>query len=354
MIYSNKKKYLLPLIIVSAILLVLILNLLIKPELSIKTVCEVFPKEKWVLTKGDNGQIISSVIDYTKGRTVQYSLNLFERGEYISLQFSVNDGKKIINKGDTLVTIISSDVKDRLSEIEGDLEVAKASLKSQSTGEKESLINEAQARLDYTEEKINEQNVLLKRERELYQKGLSSQQEFETQKWIVDLLEIEKKIYKAQIKDLSTGVKSEEVDLLKSQINSFSSRLNLIKERQNNLTLTAPISGYMTDVFSPDTLLALINDDEIILHTPVKIEDLGLLKTGQTVKLKIEDLDKDYTGLIIAISHEVKFINNQQIAFVSIAVNNKDKKLLSGMLKESYLRIKEISFFEYIKRFLNT
>ncbi len=354
MVYSSKKKYLFPSIIVLAIFLILILNLLIKPDLTIKTICEVFPKEKWILTKGDNGQIISSVIDYTKGRTVQYNLNLFERGEYVSLKFSFNDEKKLVNEGDTVVSIISSDVKDRLATIEGELEVAKASLESQNSGEKESLIGEAQARLSYTEEKISEQKVLFKREKALYEKGLSSQQELETQKWIIDLLEIEKKIYKAQLENLSTGVKSEEINLLKSQINSFSSRLRLIKERQKGLTVTAPITGYLTSVFSPDTLMSLVNDEEIILHTPVKIEDLSLLKIGETLKLRIDDLDKDYSGLIIAISREVKLLNNQQVAFISIKINNKDRKLLPGMIKESYLSIKEISFFEYIRRFLIT
>ena len=84
MVYSGKKSYLVPAIIVSLIVLFLILNALIKPDLSIKTFCEVFPKEKWLLTRGPNGQIISSMENYENGHTVQYSLNYFERGEYIS------------------------------------------------------------------------------------------------------------------------------------------------------------------------------------------------------------------------------------------------------------------------------
>jgi len=353
MVYSPKKNYFAPAIIILVLLLILILNFFIKPNLTVKTVCEVFPKEKWILTKGDNGQIISRVIDYTKGRTVQYNLNLFERGEQVFLKFS-SDKNRLISSGDTVVSIISSDVRERVVEIEGDLEVAKASLKSQNTGEKESLINEAKARLSYTEEKISEQNVLLKKTETLYEKGLSSQQEFDTQKWIVDLLEIEKKIYKAQLQNLSTGAKSEEINLLKSQINSFDSRLKLLKTRQDGLTITAPISGYLSDVFSSDTLVSLINDREIILHAPIRIEDIELLKSGQIIRLRISDLEEEYNGLIISISREVKFINNQQVAFISIEIDNNNGKLLPGMIKESYLNIKEISFFEYISRFLST
>ena len=354
MVYSSKKNYLVPAVLVLIVLLILILNFFIKPDLTIKTVCEVFPKEKWILTRGSNGQIISSMIDYTKGHTVQYSLNQFERGEYIFLKFLLNDEERFVNRGDTIISIISSDVQDRLALVIGELEIAKADLKSQSVGQKESLIKEAEARLKYTEEKITEQNILLQRMQSLYGKGFSSQQEFETQKWMIDLLEIEKKIYKAQLENLSTGAKSEEINLIRSQINSISSRLGLIKERQNDLTILAPISGYITSIFSPDTLVSLINDKEIVLHTPVKIEDLEFLKKGQIVELSIRDLEGEYSGLIISVSREVKFLNNQQVAFVSIKLDNNDERLLPGMVKESFLRIKEISFFEYIRRFITT
>ena len=354
MVYSGKKNYLFPAVIVSIILLILILNFFIKPDLTIKTICEVFPKEKWILTRGNNGQIISSMIDYTKGHTVQYSLNQFERGEYISLKFFFDNEKRLINRGDTVISIISSDVKERLATVEGELEIAKADLRSQSVGEKESLIKEAEARLKYTIEKINEQNVLLQRMQSLFGKGLSSQQEYETQKWILDLLEIEKEIFKAQLENFSTGAKSAVINLIRSQINSIDSRLNSLKERKSGLTIVAPISGYITNVFSPDTLVALINDKEIVLYTPIKIEDLGLLSKGQSVRLSISDFEGEYSGSVIDVSREVKFLNNQQVAFISVWIDNKDGKLLPGMVKESFLRIKEISFFEYISRFLTT
>lgn len=352
--YSSKKSYLVPALILSVIVLVLILNLFIKPDLTIKTFCEVFPKEKWILTRGDNGQIISSVVDYTKGHTAEYSFNQFERGEYISLKFSSNKNEKYVKRGDTIISIKSSELEDRLITVEGELQVAKANLKSQSTGQKESLIREAETRLNYTKEKIKEQKIKFSRISSLYEKELASREEYETEKWILDLLGIEKEIYEAQLQNLLTGVKKEELNLIKSKINSIESRLDFLKNRKKDLTIISPISGYKVNAFSPDTLLALINDNEVILNTPVKIEDIEFLKKNQNVKLKLNDFEKEYSGLIVSIPREVKFLNNQQVVFILIKIENGDGRLLPGMVKEGFLRIKEISLFEYFGRILNT
>jgi hypothetical protein len=353
--FSVKKSYLLPASVISVIVLLLLLNLLIKPNLIIKTFCEVLPKEKWILTRGNDGQIISSIIDYSRGHTVQYSLNQFERGEYISLEFLVDDQReKFINRGDTIISMSSSDIEDRLLTVEGEFETAVANLKMQRTGQKESLIKEAEARLNYTDKKINDQKILFNRVESLYEKKLSSLQEYETQKWILDLLEIEREIYNAQLENLSTGVKREEIDLIESQIRSVESRLELLKRRKDKLEIISPISGYLANVYSHDTLLILINDKEIILHTPVKLEDIELLKNSKNVKLNLDDIEKEFSGSVISVSREVKFMNEQQVIFISIKIDNKDGELLPGMIKGSFLRIKEISLFEYLSRFLNT
>ena len=340
---------------VTVILLVLTLNLLIKPDLKIKTYCQAYPKEEWVLARGNNGQIISSMIDYAKGHTVQYSLNQFERGEFISLKFSCTlDSEEFINKGDTIASIISSEVEDRLISPEGELDVALANFKTKNAGQKESMIKEAESRLKYTEEKINEQKILLQRISALYEKGLSSQEEYETRRWTLDLLEIEKQIYKAELENASTGVKEEEVNLIESQINSIKSRLAFLRSRKNNLTIISPISGYTANIFSPDTLLAIINNEEIVLNLPVKIEDINLINKGQNINISFSDLEREYSGQIISISPEVKFINNQQVVFASVKIDNSDGKLLPGMVKEIFLEIKQITFYEYIKRFFTT
>lgn len=355
MIYREKKNYLIPLSVVSVIILSLVLNQLIHPVLNIKTYCQLYPEEEWALTKGNNGQIISSMTNYERGHTVQYSLNQFERGEFISLKFSNKlNNEGFINKGDTIASIISSEVEDRLISLIGELDVAKSNLKTKNAGQKESVIKEAENKLRYTEEKIKEQKVLFRRISTLYAKGLSSEEEYETHKWALDLLEIEEQIYKSQLENASTGEKQEEINLIESRINSIKSRLSFLKSRKNNLTIISPLSGYSVNIFSADTLIKVINNKELILKAPIKVEDIDMIKKGQTLIINVSDLDKEFTGLIVSVSPEVKFLNNRQVIFVSIKIDNNEGKLLPGMVKEINLKIKQIKFSNYIIRFFTT
>ena len=355
MTYSRKRPYLIPLVILFIIAVIIVLNILVKPYLTIKTYCEVLPKEKWLLTKGNNGQVVSSMIDFTRGYTVNYSLNQFERGEYVNLDFVFNkDGKNYVSKGDTIISIMSSDVSEKMNTLAGDIAVAKANLKSQSSGDKDALVKEAQAKLLYNAKQIEDQKVLVGRVETLRSKGLGSQQEYETQKWLLDLYEIEKDVYQSQLENLRTGVKKEEKELLATQVNSLETQYKVLQDRFKKLAIIAPLSGRLGVVFSPDTLLSVINDKQIVLHTAIQTKDLGLVKAGQRVGIQFVGKDEKIQGEILSLSREVKLIHGEQVVFASILLDNSNGRLLPGMVLESFLEIREMSFIEFLMKTLLT
>ena len=111
MIYRQRKTS--HIVIASLILLaaVLITFHFVTVPMQISTYSEVFPKERWLLTRDNGGQLISNLIDYSKGQTTQYDISQFERGEFVSVDFlnSVKN-KKEFTKGDTVVVMYSSEV----------------------------------------------------------------------------------------------------------------------------------------------------------------------------------------------------------------------------------------------------
>ncbi len=52
------------------------------------------------------------------------------------------------------------------------------------------MIEEAKNRLNYVDEKIKQQKILFERANTLFMKDLISREEYETQKWLLDLYEI--------------------------------------------------------------------------------------------------------------------------------------------------------------------
>lgn len=353
MIYKQKKTIHIVLAFIIISLIFLVISSFIKIPYRIKTYSEVFPKEKWLLTRSNGGELISHLIDFTRGHTTQYNVSQFERGEFIELNFSdFIKGKKEFAKGDTIVTLLSSNITDQLVSAEGELNVAVANLRSQAAAQKEPLVSEAESRIKYTDEKLAEQKVLYDRAKQLLEKGIIAQQEYELQKWTYDLLEIEKKIYSAQLENFKTGVKPEEIRILESQINALKNRLKFLKDWESNLVIVSPIDGKITSTLSPDTLLNIINFDQLVIHAPVKTFDLAEFKEGQNLDLSFPDVEDIYHGEVLNINREIKIVSGQQVAFVSIRIDNSDYKLLPGMIIESSLILSKITLFDYIIRLL--
>ncbi len=353
MIYKQKKTIHIVLVFFIISLIFLVISSFIKIPYRIKTYSEVFPKEKWLLTRGNGGELISNVFDYTKGYTTEYNLSQFERGEFISLNLNkFLKNRKELSKGDTIAVLQSSNIQDRLISAEGELDVAIANLKSQSSGQKEELINEAENRIKYTNEKLAEQKVLFDRAKQLLDKGIISQQEYELQKWTFDLLGIEKKIFAAQLENIKSGVKPEDIKLLESQIAAIKNKLGFLKNWESNLIIVSPIDGRITSSLSPDTLLNAINTNKFVLHSPVKIYDLSEFSEGKNLKLSFVNIDGNFSGQILNINREVEIVSGEQVVFVSILLDNQPKELLPGLIIESSLILNDVTLFDYLVRLI--
>lgn len=356
MVYRQKRARISLYIIAAVIATALGASAFIEIPFRIKTYAEVFPKEKWLLTRGGSGELVSNVIDFTQGHTAQYNILQFERGEFISANFSkfLNNLKKEFSEGDTVVYVRSSDVQDQLVSAEGELEIAMANLKAQTSAQKAPLVSEAETRLKYNEERLGEQKILYERAKQLFEKGFSSQQEFEQIKWNYDLLVIENKIYNAQLENLKTGVKPEEIRYLESQISSIKSKLNFLKERETQLLLTSPIAGRIISSFSPDTLLNVANTKQVVLHIPVRLAELPEFKEGRKLSISFTGFETSYKGQVISIGREVRMLEGQQVIFLSVLIDNSPEQLMPGMILESRIEIKNIRLLDHIINLLTS
>lgn len=352
MVYRQRKTVHIVMVFATIAAVCITASSFIRSNIKMSSYSVVLPEEKWLITLGGSGQVISNLLNNTHGQTTQYSITQFERGEFVAMNFANSiSGKREFAKGDTVISMNSSYVKDQLVDAFGELQVATAKFKSLGSAEKEPLLKEAQTRLAYVEEKIGEQKILSERTKQLFEKGYSSQQEFELQKWNLDLLLIEKEIYRSQLENLKTGVKPEELEYIKSEINSLEARMGFLKERESQLVITSPINGKIVTSLSPDTLLNVVNFRRVVLNVPIKLTDYKEFKPGQTIPLNVNGDEKTLTGTVFSIDREVKIINQQQVVLVSILVDNSSDSLLPGMVTEITLQLREVSLLQQLIRF---
>ena len=117
------------------IIIILILSALffspVKVPYTIDSVAKMLPAHRWVLSRGNDGEIITNTENLVSGLNNSYQITSFERGESIILNLNptLNDGE-IVTKGDTLGVIYSSSQQENLIHLNGELQILNASLNS--------------------------------------------------------------------------------------------------------------------------------------------------------------------------------------------------------------------------------
>jgi HlyD family secretion protein len=334
-------------IIVSLFLVLVLFE--VKVGHSIRTYFEVQPLQKWVLAKGAEGQIISSVTNFKSGASNNISVVQFERGEIMNFNFIPSIESKVsLMIGDSVGIVYSSRLHERLTQLKGVIQIAQADLAAKSTGEKQALIEESRKKIKYSEAKIQEKNLLFDRTKELYSKEYISKEAYDASLWELKQAEIENEIDKAQLQVYLTGSKNEDLKVLKTTINSYLSEIELLNKRLQDFVLRSPISGEILRDYSKDTLLVVNNTSKLILHTPVRFEDAQYLREGNGAQIELKNISGEVTGVILSVSKEVKILNGVQILYARILIDPQNLNLVPGLLIGGEIILPKVTITEYL------
>jgi hypothetical protein len=334
-------------LIVSVIIILLVFE--VKVHQSFNTYFEVNPIQKWLLTKGVEGQIVSKIIDFESSVSKDYSVVQFERGESMNfkMDYSIMSKSSVV-KGDTIGIIQSSKLQERLAELEGTILITQSDLAAKSTGEKSELIDEATNRVKFGDAKIIEKKRLYERAEELFNKEYISKEEQENALWNFKQAVIENEINKAQLQALMTGRKSEELQILKSAITSYNKEAQLLRKRLKDFVITAPIHGEIIKRFSQDTLLTVNNTSQLILTAPLRYENKYYLTEGDSVSILIKSSSEEIRGKLVSISKEVRNLNSAQVLYVNILVDSSYTELIPGLLIQGEIILPKVTIKEFL------
>jgi hypothetical protein len=339
-------------IYVSSLVLILLLVLVlfeVKVPHSVRTYFEVQPVQKWVLAKGVEGQIVSSVINFKSGASNNISVVQFERGESMNFNFIPSiESKSSLVVGDTVGIVYSSRLLERLTQLRGAILIAQADLAAKSTGEKQAMIEEARKKIKYTEAKIQEKTLLFERTKELFRKEYISKEQYDASLWELKQAEIENEIDKAQLEVCLTGSKNEDLQVLKTTINSYLGEIELLKKRLKDFVLKSPISGDILREYSKDTLLVVNNTSKLILYAPVRYERTQYLREGEIVQIELKNVSEEVTGVLLSLSKEVKIFNGVQILYARIIIDPQKLNMVPGLLIGGEIILPKVTITQYL------
>ncbi|MCX6151171.1 MAG: HlyD family secretion protein [Ignavibacteriales bacterium] len=348
-IFNNSKAALTWIIILVVITIILLLP--IKIPYSIKSPGKILSSKEWIVSRGADGRLITVLKDNKLGVSRNYSVSQFERGDAIqfSLRPNIANGSAI-NFTDTVASIYSNEIERQFVQLKGELEVAKASLATYETGEKQSVIKEEKERLEFMKKQAVEQKKVFQRLEALYQKKLVSEEEYEVSKGTSELNEINISIAEAHLQSVQTGVKKEQVDFIRSQIISLQKEISILQKRFNDYILISQISGVASRAMDGDTLLIVADTTEYIVLIPVKWEDRNYIAINQKVYLKPPDSGIKQDATLIRIDKSIHQLNGGQLFLVTAQLNSKLIDLLPGLMIQCSIECDPVRPIEYLRR----
>lgn len=346
---TSRKTLIIWISILSIFVITLLLPIKISYNLFVRG--KILPANEWIIYKGSDGRLTSQLINYKTGINQSYDVTLFDRGDAMQFEFnpSLASGTSI-EQNDTIAVIYSNENERQIENLKGEIIAAKASLSLNLTGEKEAVIDQEIKNLDYAVKQADEQKKILDRYKALYDKGLVSQEEYEISKGTYDLYLINISISKARLKTVETGAKQEQIEFLKTQINSMQNELAILQKRFTGFTVTAPINGVVSRKTNSDTLMIISDISEFVLLCPVKVKDKKYLQTSANVDIHAHGTKQDVKSFVYEIGNDVQLVNGIQIVTVTSSVEGNSDQLIPSLIVDCFIETGKLSPLEYLER----
>ncbi len=240
---------------ISGAILLLIIILVIEIPYSYSIQGKILAGRDWFLIRQTDGSLMEITRDNIKGVIQHYGAYQIDRGDMV--QFQINPAalnQDRVSQSDTLGIFSSSFLAEDLSRLQGELDLAQATLEVSRTGEKQSLLTEAEKTYMLNLERARVQQRILEREATLFSDNLVSNQDYEITRGMTRIYELEAQVAEARLRSLKTGAKPEEINLVRVQIESIQRNLEILRKRINWSYLKAPIQGTLTTEMANDTL----------------------------------------------------------------------------------------------------
>ena len=350
------------LFLLAIIIVILIVRFLpLQYPYKITSTGKILPAKSWIVSKGNSGQLISFLQNREKGIVDNYSVKEFERGDDIHLQLNPDFkiGKEI-KENDTIGFIYSNEIEMELARLQSELNVAKSTLNFNLTGEKESLIREAEENLKFYVSQSDAQKKILSRQKELREKNLISQEEYELTLNQSELNDISIAIAKARLESVSTGAKKEQIDLINNQIQLLERQIGVLRKRYTGYNLVSPINGVVSTLISGDTLFTISDNSKFVVMIPVKMSEVEFINNNTEVEVKYPSLTEIQRGKIILIDYSVHNLFGEQVIFAVASIEtggeptaSNHNGLASGLMVECKIDGGSAVFYEHLKRFMN-
>jgi len=247
------------------------------------------PEREWVLRQDADGGWVSTLTDHLRGRRDAVLTLGLERGDHTAFRVHPRlEAGAAVSAGDTIGTRWSALAETRCAELRSDLGTELAYLELARSGDKASLVREAEARLSRARAETEQQERELARQRSLFDRHLIPQADLELAETAAQVADLQTRIAEEQVTTARTGDRAAQITWIETRVAGLRRQLELAEEEIARCVVCCPIAGRF--VPGPGDTLAVVRDTASWAAVlPVAWSDRPRLKPGQAIEVRWSD-----------------------------------------------------------------
>lgn len=338
-------------LLIFLLLAVVTIFLPIDVHYSFQATARIYPLKEWSLMRGQDDSYVTEMLNYKTNVLSQVKSYKFERGD-ISEVLTDPDiiSGDFVQAGDTIAYINSFFIENELIKLDNLKRIEEGNLSANMVGEKQALIDQAIQRYHFAQQQLDLEEKNYIRYSKLYEDSIISTAEYEVYENTYELAEINVDIAYNEMITAETGVKEEEIAVIKQRIESYNLEIANYMKLKQQYYVTAPISGIVAFQQEVNGILTISDTSRYILKIPVKVHNVQYLDRISGIRFSIPGYNDKLDASFVDLDDNVSLMSEQQLMMAKAVIKGGRFKLYPGMAVQCKVLCDRITLLSFLRR----
>lgn len=342
------RRFVLVVIMVAAVIM---LFLPIKVHYTFEAMARIYPLKEWFLMRGQDDSYVTEMQNYETNVVSHIKSFKFERGDIseVRIDEDIISGDPVTT-GDTIAYIHSYFIENELIRLENLKAVEEGSLMASLVGEKKAMIDQAEQQYNFAKQQKQLEEKNFNRNLKLYNDSIISTAEFEVYENAYQLAAINVEIAYNELVSARTGVKQEDVDVIRQQIDAYNREIETLKKLKQQYYVTSPVDGKVNFNQVINGILSVSDTSKYILKIPVKVNNVQYLDRITGIKFSIPGYDELVDASFLDLDENVSLFSDQQLVMAKALISGGQFKIYPGMAVQCNVFCDRITLLGFLRR----
>jgi hypothetical protein len=307
--------------------------------------------KEWKLSRGTEEGFWSQTYNYESDALGDFKNYRFERGDIAELEIK-KDLKfdTPIKAGDTVAFIESYLIENQITQLKNQREVEIANMNVVSTGEKQSMIDQANREYNYAVQELDLERKNFARQERLYRDSVITPADYDIYENALKLAEIKTQVSHEQLVSLSTGEKDPVVNLSEQKIQAYEKEIEKLENQKAQYTISTPVEGLLSYNTEIGGIIKVSDMSRLLIKIPVAYQQASYLSSLYAVKFSTPDNKIKVSAAFKGFEEKISLIQNQQFVIARAITTESTEGIYPGMVVQCRIYCDKVSLLEYLER----